>query len=49
MNKCLPIKISKNKRNLIFIIKKRRPVMISGSSSDIKKSELAFANPDSIN
>jgi hypothetical protein len=28
---------------------KRRPVMISGSSSVIKKSELAFANPDSIN
>ena len=49
MSKSLPIKISKNKRNLIFIHQKRRPVMISGSSSDIKKSELAFANPNSIN
>ena len=28
MSKSLPIKISKNKRNLLFIHQKRRPVMI---------------------
>ena len=46
MSKSLQIKISKNKRNLLSIHQKKTTRYDPSSN---KKSELAFANPDSIN